>query len=47
MKGWYTCQRNGIDEWHGPLEAMQKLATDQEARKEARRSKMHHDRKPV
>lgn len=46
LTGWYTCQQNGIDQWHGPKESMDKLATDPEARKEARRSKKLHDRKP-
>ena len=46
-RGWVTLLHKGVEWWHGPLEAMQRLATDPEARIEARRSKMHHDRKPV
>lgn len=45
-QGWWQCLRNGAPEWFGPRERMQELATDPEARIEARRSKKHHDKKP-
>jgi hypothetical protein len=43
--GWWQCVRNGELQWIGPEDRMRELASDPEARNEARRSKMHHDRK--
>lgn len=46
-KNWVTLNHNGVPWFHGPLDVIQKLATDPEARKAARQSKMHHDRAPT
>ncbi len=45
--GWWICRRNGEPQWYGPEDRMRELATNHGARIEARRSKMHHDRKPT
>jgi len=47
LAGWFTVKMNGAPQWHGPRDQMEQLAIDPAARAEARRSKMHHDRKPT
>lgn len=45
--GWWQCRCNGIVLWIGPEWRMRQLSTDPAERTEERRSKMHHDRKPI
>lgn len=45
-RGWCTLRVNGIPWWYGPPDVVERLALDPHARKQARESKMLHDRKP-